>query len=170
MKETFVSIVGRPNVGKSTLFNKLLGKRKSIVDKQEGATRDRVYGEMIWCGHTLNFIDTGGYIPKDLDIFNFEVRKQAIEAISESNLILFLVDGKQGITSTDRNLAKVILIADKPYIFAVNKCDILDRDNQIYQFHELGLDNPFPLSALNGRNSGDLLDLIVKKMNLIHKL
>ena len=166
MKETFVSIVGRPNVGKSTLFNKLLGKRKSIVDKQEGVTRDRVYGEMIWCGHRLNFIDTGGYIPKDLDIFNSEVRKQAIEAISESNLILFLVDGKQGITSTDHDLAKAIIITDKPYIFAVNKCDILERDNQIHQFHELGLDNPFPLSALNGRNSGDLLDLIVKKMNL----
>ena len=166
MKETFVSIVGRPNVGKSTLFNKLLGKRKSIVDKQEGVTRDRVYGEMIWCGHRLNFIDTGGYIPKDLDIFNSEVRKQAIEAISESNLILFLVDGKQGITSTDHDLAKAIIITDKPYIFAVNKCDILERDNQIHQFHELGLDNPFPLSALNGRNSGNLLDLIVKKMNL----
>ena len=166
MKETFVSIVGRPNVGKSTLFNKFLGQRKSIVDSQEGITRDRVYGETIWCGHTLNFIDTGGYIPKDLDIFNFEVRKQAIEAISESNLILFLVDGKQGITSTDHDLAKAIIITDKPYIFAVNKCDILDRDNQIHQFYELGLENPFPLSALNGRNSGDLLDLIVKKMNL----
>tara|TARA_B100001250_G_scaffold59800_1_gene46623 strand:- start:529 stop:1845 length:1317 start_codon:yes stop_codon:yes gene_type:complete len=166
MKETFVSIIGRPNVGKSTLFNKLIGKRKSIVDSQEGITRDRVYGKMIWCGHKINFIDTGGYIPKDLDIFNSEVRKQAMEAISESSLIIFMVDGKQGITSTDRNLAKAILISDKPYIFAVNKCDILDRDNQIYQFHELGLDDPFPLSALNGRNSGDLLDLIVKKMNL----
>lgn len=115
MKETFVSIVGRPNVGKSTLFNKFLGKRKSIVDSQEGITRDRVYGETIWCGHTLNFIDTGGYIPKDLDIFNSEVRKQANEAISESNLILFLVDGKQGITSTDCDLAKAILMTDKPY-------------------------------------------------------
>ena len=166
MKETFVSIVGRPNVGKSTLFNKFLGKRKSIVDSQEGITRDRVYGETIWCGHTLNFIDTGGYIPKDLDIFNSEVRKQANEAISESNLILFLVDGKQGITSTDCVLAKAILMTDKPYIFAVNKCDMLDKDNQIHQFHELGLENPFPLSALNGRNSGDLLDLIVKKLNL----
>ena len=166
MKETFVSIVGRPNVGKSTLFNKFLGKRKSIVDSQEGITRDRVYGETIWCGHILNFIDTGGYIPKDLDIFNSEVRKQANEAISESNLILFLVDGKQGITSTDCDLAKAILMTDKPYIFAVNKCDMLDKDNQIHQFHELGLENPFPLSALNGRNSGDLLDLIVKKLNL----
>ena len=166
MRETFVSIIGRPNVGKSTLFNKFLGKRKSIVDSQEGITRDRVYGKMIWCGHTLNFIDTGGYIPKDLDIFNSEVRKQAMQAISESSLIIFLVDGKQGITSTDRNLAKAILISNKPYIFAVNKCDILKRDKQIYQFHEFGLDDPFPLSALNGRNSGDLLDLIVKKMNL----
>ena len=166
MKEIFVSIIGRPNVGKSTLFNKFLGKRKSIVDSQEGITRDRVYGKMIWCGHPLNFIDTGGYIPTDVDIFNSEVRKQAMQAISESNLIIFLVDGKQALTSTDRNLAKVVLISDKPYIFAVNKCDILDRDNQIYQFHELGLDNPFPLSALNGRNSGDLLDLIVKKLKL----
>ena len=166
MKEAFVSIIGRPNVGKSTLFNKFLGQRKSIVDSQEGITRDRVYGETIWCGHTLNFIDTGGYIPKDLDIFNSEVRKQANQAISESNLILFLVDGKQGITSTDCDLAKVILMTDKPYIFAVNKCDMIDKDNQIHQFHELGLDNPFPLSALNGRNSGDLLDLIVNKLNL----
>ena len=86
MKETFVSIVGRPNVGKSTLFNKFIGERKSIVDSQEGITRDRVYGKMIWCGHPLNFIDTGGYIPTDVDIFNSEVRKQAMQAISESNL------------------------------------------------------------------------------------
>ena len=166
MIETFISIIGRPNVGKSTLFNKLLGKRKSIVDAQEGITRDRIYGEMVWCGYPLNFIDTGGYISKDLDVFNSEVRKQAMEAISESNLIIFMVDGKQGITSADQNLAKVILTSGKPYIFAINKCDTLNNDSQIYQFHEFGLDNPIPLSALNGRNSGDLLDIIVKKMDL----
>ena len=110
MKETFVSIVGRPNVGKSTLFNKFLGKRKSIVDSQEGITRDRIYGETIWTGHTLNFIDTGGYIPEDLDIFNSAVRDQALAAVLESDLILFISTDEKD----ERPLAKSI-----PFSFTI---------------------------------------------------
>ena len=167
MAEIYISIIGRPNVGKSTFFNRLIGKRKSIVDSKEGITRDRVYGKMEWCDHSLIFIDTGGYIPEDLDVFNSAVRKQAREAIFESNLVIFMVDGKQGFTSTDKDLAKVIRLSEKPYIFVVNKCDGLDTDNQVHQFYELGLDSPFSISALNGRNSGDLLDRIIRKLKLI---
>ncbi len=166
MIEIFISIIGSPNVGKSTFFNRMIGRRKSIIDAQEGITRDRIYGKMEWCNHILNFIDTGGYIPNDLDVFNSKVRNQAREAILESNLIIFMVDGRVGPNSTDQKLATIIRASGKPYIFVVNKCDELKSDNQINQFFEFGLDNPFPISALNGRNSGDLLDKVIKKLAL----
>ena len=161
-----VAIVGRPNVGKSTFFNRLLSQRHSIVDAQEGITRDRIYGEMDWCGQIINFIDTGGYIPDDFDIFNSAVREQAIEAMKEADLVLFMVDGKQGPTSSDQALAQSIRESGKPYILVVNKCDGFKTDNLLHQFYEFGLDDLMPISALNGRKTGDLLDRILEKVNL----
>jgi len=166
MSIPLVAIVGRPNVGKSTFFNRLLSQRQSIVDAQEGITRDRIYGEMDWCGQLIKFIDTGGYIPNDLDIFNSAVRKQAIEAMKEADLVLFMVDGKQGPTSSDKFLSQSIRKSGKPYIVTVNKCDGFKTDNLVHQFHEFGLDDLMPISALNGRKTGDLLDRIVQKVDI----
>ena len=166
MAKPLIAIVGRPNVGKSTFFNRLLSQRQAIVDAQAGITRDRIYGEMEWCAHPLKFIDTGGYIPEDFDIFNAAVRKQAQEAMAESDLVLFMVDGKQGPTASDQALAQYVRESGKPYILAVNKCDGYKTDNLIHQFHEFGLEFPMAISALNGRQTGDLLDAILKKLNL----
>ena len=166
MAKPLIAIVGRPNVGKSTFFNRLLSQRQAIVDAQEGITRDRIYGEMEWCAHPLKFIDTGGYIPEDFDIFNAAVREQAQEAMAESDLVLFMVDGKQGPTSSDQALAQYVRESGKPYILAVNKCDGYKTDNLIHKFHEFGLDFPMAISALNGRQTGDLLDAILKKLDL----
>jgi len=166
MATPLIAIVGRPNVGKSTFFNRVLSQRQAIVDAQEGITRDRIYGEMEWCAHPLQFIDTGGYIPDDFDIFNAAVRKQAQEAMGESDLVLFMVDGKQGPTSSDQALAQYVRESGKPYILAVNKCDGYKTDNLIHQFHEFGLEYPMAISALNGRQTGDLLDRILKKLDI----
>ena len=166
MAKPLIAIVGRPNVGKSTFFNRLLSQRQAIVDAQESITRDRIYGEMEWCAHPLKFIDTGGYIPEDFDIFNAAVREQAQEAMAESDLVLFMVAGKQGPTSSDQALAQYVRESGKPYILAVNKCDGYKTDNLIHQFHEFGLEFPMAISALNGRQTGDLLDAILKKLNL----
>ena len=165
MKVPLVAIVGRPNVGKSTLFNRVLSQRQSIVDSQEGITRDRIYGQMDWAGHFIKFIDTGGYISEDIDAFNKAVREQAFEAIEEADLVLFLVDGKQGPTLTDKDLANSIRKSNKPYIMVVNKCDTMKSDNLKYQFFELGLDNVKSISALNGRSMGDLLDAIIHQID-----
>lgn len=166
MSNTVIAIVGRPNVGKSTFFNRVLKQRKAIVDAQEGITRDRIYGEMDWAGHDLTFIDTGGYIPEDLDIFNSAVRRQSQAAIAEADLILLMVDGKQDPTASDRTLAQFVRESGKKHILVVNKCDYLESDKQIHSFHELGLDPICPVSALSGRLSGDLLDLILNKLGL----
>jgi len=121
---------------------------------------------MDWCGQIINFIDTGGYIPDDFDIFNSAVREQAIEAMKEADLVLFMVDGKQGPTSSDQALAQSIRESGKPYILVVNKCDGFKTDNLLHQFYEFGLDDLMPISALNGRKTGDLLDRILEKVNL----
>ena len=161
-----IAIVGRPNVGKSTFFNRLLKQRKAIVGSEEGITRDRIYGEVEWSGHILTFIDTGGYIPEDVDVFNSAVRDQALAAVSESDLILFMVDGKNHPTASDKSLASLIRQSGKKFILAVNKCDSFNHDEQIYQFHELGIDPVYPVSALNGRLTGDLLDSILEKLEI----
>ena len=166
MAKPIISIVGRPNVGKSTFFNRLLSQRQSIVDSREGITRDRIYGDMEWCGHSLKFIDTGGYIPDDVDQFNSAVREQAQVAVNESDLVLFMVDGKEGPTASDEALSQVVRKSSKPYLLVVNKCDGYKTDNLIHQFHELGLDDPHPISALNGRLTGDILDEIINKLDL----
>ena len=166
MSYPVIAIVGRPNVGKSTFFNRLLNQKKSIVDATEGITRDRIYGKVDWVGHSMTFVDTGGYIPEDLDIFNSAVREQAQEAISEADLILFMVDGKQDPTSSDKTLAHFVRQSGKKSIMVVNKCDDLDSNKQIHGFFELGIDPILPVSALNGRLTGDLLDSILRKLNL----
>ena len=165
MKSPLIAIIGRPNVGKSTFFNRLLSQRQSIVHSQEGITRDRIYGDVIWNGQLLKFIDTGGYIPQDIDQFNTEVRVQAMAAISESHLIIFMVDGKEGPTSSDKVLAQLVRKSNKPYLFVVNKCDGYKTDKLAFQFHEYGLDEPKPISALSGRFTGDLLDSILDKLD-----
>ena len=161
-----IAIVGRPNVGKSTFFNRVLNQKKSIVDATEGITRDRIYGKVDWVGHSMTFVDTGGYIPEDLDIFNSAVREQAQEAISEADLILFMVDGKQDPTSSDKTLAQFVRESGKKSIMVVNKCDDLDSNKQINGFYELGIDPIMPVSALNGRLTGDLLDSVLAQLNL----
>ncbi|MFQ6612933.1 MAG: ribosome biogenesis GTPase Der [Fidelibacterota bacterium] len=166
MGKPVIAIVGRPNVGKSTLFNRLLKQRKAIVDPIEGITRDRIYGEVEWTGRQFTFIDTGGYIPDDKEIMNTAVRAQAGAAIQEAELILFMVDGKTGPTAVDRNLAQFIRETSKPAILVVNKCDALHQDEQVHAFHELGVEPLMPLSALNGRLTGDLLDRVLEILKL----
>ena len=134
-----VAIIGRPNVGKSTFFNRVLNQRKAIVHEKEGITRDRIYGEMFWTGHQLRFVDTGGFIPKDSNVFNREIRNQAKEAANEADFILFIVDGKTGPVSTDVELANFIRKSGKKHLMAVNKCDDLSLSQQINNFFELGL-------------------------------
>lgn len=169
MKTPLIAIIGRPNVGKSTFFNRLLSQRQSIVDSQEGITRDRIYGDVSWNGQLLKFIDTGGYISQDIDQFNSVVRDQAMAAISESHLIIFMVDGKEGPTSSDKVLAQLVRKSNKPYLFVVNKCDGYKTDQLAFQFHEFGLDDPNPISALSGRYTGDLLDSILDKLDYKNK-
>ena len=166
MANPVIAIVGRPNVGKSTFFNRMLKQKKAIVDAQEGITRDRLYGETEWVGHHLTFVDTGGYIPEDLDVFNKAVREQAQAAVSEADLILLMVDGREDPTASDKTLAQFVRESGKKAILVVNKCDNLETDLQVHGFHELAIEPIHPVSALTGRLSGDLLDLILKELNL----
>ena len=166
MSKPTITIVGIPNVGKSTFFNRILSKRHAIVDSVEGITRDRIFGEIEWCGNNLKIIDTGGYIPKDLDVFNKEIREQVQSAMNESDLIVFMVDGKNIPNASEKKLSKLVRMSGKPCIVAVNKCDEYGTDDQIHQYHELGFDKIFPISALNGRLTGNLLDTIINNLNL----
>ena len=166
MSNHVIAIVGRPNVGKSTFFNRLLKKRKAIVGSKEGITRDRLYGDIDWSGHFLTFIDTGGYIPEDVDMFNSAVRKQALEAVKEADLILFMVDGRSRPTSSDISLASLIRQSGKKSVLAVNKCDTITLDDQLLDYHELGMEPILPVSALNGRLTGDLLDTILDVLDI----
>jgi len=144
----------------------MLSERKAIVDPIEGITRDRNYGSMDWSGIKLTFIDTGGYIPDDIDVFNAATRQQAQLAIEEADCILFMVDGRQDPTASDKTLAQFVRESGKPALMAVNKCDSLVHDSQLHRFHELGIDEMHAVSSLNGRSTGDLLDAITKKLNL----
>ena len=160
MSRPSIAIIGRPNVGKSTLFNRLVEKRKAIVDAKEGITRDRIRGTLEWENRLYDIIDTGGYIPDDVDVFNAAVREQSELAIQEADFILFLVDGKQDPTSSDKDLSNLIRKSGKPHLLAVNKCDSMDSDDQQYRFHELALEPIITLSALTGRLTGDMLEKI----------
>tara|TARA_S200000501_G_scaffold215849_1_gene202553 strand:+ start:483 stop:1799 length:1317 start_codon:yes stop_codon:yes gene_type:complete len=164
-----IAIIGRPNVGKSTFFNRVLSRRHAIVDPQEGITRDRIYGEMEWCGQEIKFIDTGGFIYDDKNKFNKLVRTQSNDAMEEADFVLFMVDAKQGVMPNDKTLANSIRKSNKPCLIAVNKCDEYNSDNLAHQFHELGIKDILPISSLNGRLTGDLLDQILEKLKLNDK-
>ena len=157
-----VAIVGRPNVGKSTLFNRLIGSRTAIVDSVSGVTRDRHYGKSDWGGIEFSVIDTGGYINNSDDIFEEEIRKQVVLAIEESDVILFVVDVVNGVTDLDETVAKLLRRIDKPVLLVVNKVDNNSRIVDTYEFYKLGLGELYNISSINGSGTGDLLDDVIK--------
>ena len=153
-----VAIVGRPNVGKSTFFNRLTESRQAIVDEASGVTRDRHYGKVIWNGHEFSIIDTGGYVTNSDDVFEEEIRKQVILAIEEADVVIFLVDVISGITDLDQTVAGMLRKIKKPVLLVANK---VDNSNRLYDatvFYGLGLGDYFPLSSINGSGTGDMLD------------
>ncbi len=163
MSKPIVAIVGRPNVGKSTFFNKILGKRISIVEDTPGVTRDRIYGEAEWLGKHFALIDTGGIEPDSKDIILSQMREQAQIAMETSDVILFLVDGKEGLTAADREVAEMLMRTGRPVVLVVNKIDNpRNLPADFYDFYELGLGEPMAISAANMLNFGDVLDEIVK--------
>lgn len=157
-----VAIVGRPNVGKSTFFNRLTESRDAIVDEISGVTRDRQYGSCIWNGVDFSVIDTGGYIKNSDDIFEEEIRKQVLLAINESNIILFLVDVMSGITDLDEAVAGLLRKSKKKIFLVVNKVDNSQREYDAQVFYKLGLGDIYSISSINGSGTGDLLDEVVK--------
>ena len=157
-----VAVVGRPNVGKSTLFNKLAGKRISIVEDTPGVTRDRIFTEVEWLNKYFTLIDTGGIEPENDDIILTQMRNQAMLAMDMAHVIVFVVDGKSGITSADREVGLMLRKTNKPVILAVNKIDNMNLMDNIYDFYELGLGEPHPISSANAMGLGDLLDVIVE--------
>ena len=159
-----IAIVGRPNVGKSTLFNRLVKRREAIVDSVSGVTRDRHYGKSEWNGKEFSVIDTGGYVVGSDDIFEEEIRKQVQLAIDEADIIVFVVDVEQGITPMDDAVAKILRKVKKPIFIAVNKVDNAMRDADAVEFYNLGLGNYYTISSINGSGTGELLDAIVKEM------
>ena len=161
---TIVAIVGRPNVGKSTLFNRLVQRREAIVDSVSGVTRDRHYGKSDWNGKEFSVIDTGGYIVGSDDIFEGEIRKQVQLAIEESDIIVFVVDVEDGITPMDAEVAKILRKVKKPIFIAVNKVDNAMRVADAVEFYNLGLGYYHTISSINGSGTGDILDAIVAKI------
>ena len=155
-----IAILGRPNVGKSTLFNRLIGSTHSIVSPIEGVTRDRVYGKFEWSGKQYNLIDTGGYLPDTMDKINANVRLQADIAADEADFLLFLVDGRAELTSSERTLATIIKKLNKPYLLVANKIDDKSHESDAFIYCELGMNNPHVISSQSGRGVGDLLDEI----------
>ena len=157
-----VAIVGRPNVGKSTLFNKLTGTKISLVEDTPGVTRDRIFGEVEWLNKYFTIIDTGGIEPESDDIIISQMRNQAMLAVDMAHVILFVVDGKGGLTAADREVADILRKTNKPVLLVVNKIDSKSQWDNVYDFYELGLDMPFAVSGANAIGLGDLLDEIVK--------
>ncbi|HEM49174.1 MAG TPA: ribosome biogenesis GTPase Der, partial [Caldithrix sp.] len=170
MSHPVVAIVGRPNVGKSTLFNRLIGKRKAIVDDKPGVTRDRNYGIVDWAGQQFVLIDTGGYLPEAKEQMDMAIREQVEIAIDEADLIIFLVDVKTGITDVDERMARILQRSDKFVMLVVNKIDDARNDSETGQFYNLGLDDPIPVSAMTGRQTGDLLDIIIGKLKRVETI
>lgn len=161
-----IAIVGRPNVGKSTLFNRILGERQAIVHDQPGVTRDRHYATAEWSGKMFTLVDTGGFVPHSDDVFEKAIREQAQIAVEEANAVIFLVDGEQGLTPLDEEIGTILRKSDKKVYLTVNKIDNEKREANTSQFYELGLGEPFSLSAIMGRNIGDFLDEITKPISL----
>ena len=159
-----IAIVGRPNVGKSTLFNRLVGSRKAIVSDEAGTTRDRQYGKTIWNGREFSVVDTGGWVVNSEDVFEEEIRKQVVIATEEADLILFVVDIKNGLTDLDTEVAEILRQTKKPVLVVANKTD--NNEDRYYsaEFYSLGLGEPYCISAATGSGTGDLLDLIIEKL------
>lgn len=162
MAKPIVAVVGRPNVGKSTLFNKIIGKRLSIVDDTPGVTRDRIYGDGEWLGRKMMFVDTGGIEPKTDDIILASMRAQANLAIETAAVIIFVTDLKAGVTAADMDVASMLQKSGKPIVLCVNKCDnIGDIPLEFYEFYNLGLGDPIAVSSVHGHGTGDLLDAVI---------
>ena len=157
------AIIGRPNVGKSTLFNRLTGSKNAIVDEQAGVTRDRHYGKVEWNGQEFSLIDTGGYVTNSDDIFEEEIRKQVMLAIEEADLILFLVDVTCGVTDLEEGIADILRRSNKKVLLVVNKVDTNDRQYDAAVFYTLGLGDYYTISSINGSGTGDLLDAILER-------
>lgn len=163
MSRPVIAIVGRPNVGKSTLFNKLIGKRLSIVDDTPGVTRDRIYGDCEWLGRNMLLVDTGGIEPYSDDIILSQMRRQAQLAIESADVIVLVTDVRSGVVATDTEVAQMLQKSGKPIVLCVNKCDTIgDVPPDFYEFYNLGLGNPVAVSSVHGHGTGDLLDEIIK--------
>jgi len=161
---SLVAIVGRPNVGKSTLFNRLVGMRKAIVDETAGVTRDRHYGKCEWCGKEFSVVDTGGWTSNSDDVFEDAIRKQVVIAIEEADLVLFMVEAATGITDYDSEIADILRKSKKPVVLCVNKVDSGEKIFDTYEFYSLGLGELWSISAANGSGTGDLLDEILRQL------
>lgn len=161
-----VAIVGRPNVGKSTLFNRLIGMKKAIVDEKSGVTRDRHYGKSEWNGVSFHVIDTGGYVVNSEDIFEGEIKKQVLFAIEESDIILFMVDVVNGITDLDDDIANLLRKTRKKIILVVNKVDNNQRRYEANEFYKLGMGDLFSISSISGSGTGELLDTLVENFTV----
>ncbi|MBU3699293.1 MAG: ribosome biogenesis GTPase Der [Candidatus Kapabacteria bacterium] len=161
-----VAIVGRPNVGKSTLFNRIIEERHAIVEGEPGVTRDRLYAKADWGGKHFQIVDTGGIVPQSEDVFEKAIREQAMLAIEEADVIIFAVDGRDGITPVDETIGAMLRSSKKPVVLVVNKCDNAMADMNASEFYALGLGDPFPISALNGRSTGDFLDAVIEHLDL----
>lgn len=165
MAKPIVAIVGRPNVGKSTLFNKLVGQRLSIVDDTPGVTRDRIYGECEWQNRTFSIIDTGGIEPYSNDIILSQMRRQAQLAIDSADVIILVTDVKTGLVATDQEVATMLQKSGRPVIVCVNKCDKIGAvETDFYEFYNLGLGEPIMVSSVHGHGTGDLLDEVLKNL------
>jgi len=159
---SIVAIVGRPNVGKSTLFNRLTGTRQAIVNEEAGTTRDRQYGLVEWTGREFSLIDTGGWVVNSEDVFEGEINKQVQIAIEEADVILFVVDVMNGMTDLDEEVARILRRSKKPVVVVANKADTFDRHAYAAEFYSFGLGDPMCVSAVNGTSTGDLLDKVVE--------
>ena len=160
-----VAIVGRPNVGKSTLFNRLTESRKAIVDETSGVTRDRQYGKSDWNGKRFSVIDTGGYVVGGDDAFETEIRKQVQLAIDEADTILFLVDVREGLTPMDEDVADLLRKCKKKVLLVANKVDNAKEMDGLAEFYTLGLGDPYPIAGISGSGTGELLDAVVADFN-----
>ncbi len=159
-----VAIVGRPNVGKSTLFNRLVERRQAIMDNESGVTRDRHYGQVEWTGRSFTVIDTGGYVEGSADVFEAAIREQVKLAVEEAQVILFMVDCITGLTDLDKDFAKILRTSKKPVIIAANKADSPERSYMAAEFYGLGMGEVYPIAATSGFGSGELLDEVVKHL------
>ncbi|MBQ2340723.1 MAG: 50S ribosome-binding GTPase, partial [Bacteroidaceae bacterium] len=159
-----VAIVGRPNVGKSTLFNRLTKTRRAIVSEEAGTTRDRQYGKCEWNGREFSVVDTGGWVVNSDDIFEEEIRKQVLIATEEADLLLFLVDITNGLTDWDEDVAVILRRSKLPVILVANKADNFDQYYEAAEFYKLGLGDPVCISSATGSGTGDLLDLVVERL------